>query len=221
MAAVTIYIERFSSVERLLLSWLEAMSSLVCQHCIFCKIYLCQHFISCTIYLCQHFISCTIYHLLQNILAAINFIIGDRLQLANGDLSTVPWVHQSSPFAPGGTLIIIVLCILVIVIIVIMVIIVIILIIVIIITGPCLSASKMQEKSLWHPQPTHGGAGGWIGGMVVVCGGEPQPFAMTNECFGYSPQVHNMDSILSVVVVVGFLKSRLSSIFQHPENREI
>ena len=83
-------IERFSSVERLLLSWLEAMSSLVCQHCIFCKIYLCQHFISCTIYLCQHFISCTIYHLLQNILAAINFIIGDRLQLANGDLSTVP-----------------------------------------------------------------------------------------------------------------------------------
>ena len=83
-------IERFSSVERLLLSWLEATSSLVCQHCIFCKIYLCQHFISCTIYLCQHFISCTIYHLLQNILAAINFIIGDRLQLANGDLSTVP-----------------------------------------------------------------------------------------------------------------------------------
>ena len=88
-----ICIERFSSVERLLLSWLEAMSSLVCQHCIFCKIYL-----------CQHFISCTIYHLLQNILAAINFIIGDRLQLANGDLSTVPWVHQSSPFAPGGIL---------------------------------------------------------------------------------------------------------------------
>jgi len=38
------------------------------------------------------------------------------------------------------------------------------------------------------PQPTHGGAGGWVGGMAVVCGGEPQPFAMTSECFGYSVQ---------------------------------
>ena len=27
-----------------------------------------------------------------------------RLQLANGDLSTICWVHQSSPFAPGGIL---------------------------------------------------------------------------------------------------------------------
>ena len=39
-------------------------------------------------------------------------------------------------------------------------------------------------------QPTHGGAGGWVGGMAVICGGEPQPFAMTNECFGYSVQVY-------------------------------
>ena len=36
----------------------------------------------------------------------------------------------------------------------------------------------------------HGGAGGWVGGMAVICGGEPQPFAMTNECFGYSVQVY-------------------------------
>ena len=44
-------------------------------------------------------------------------------------------------------------------------------------------------------QPTHGGAGGWVGGMAVVCGGEPQPFAMTSECFGYSVQVHALFTV--------------------------
>ena len=32
--------------------------------------------------------------------------------------------------------------------------------------------------------------------MAVVCGGEPQPFAMTSECFGYSVQVHTLLSSL-------------------------
>ena len=56
---------------------------------------------------------------------------------------------------------------------------------------PQVHASPPHHHPHHHvAQPTHGGAGGWVGGMAVVCGGEPQPFAMTSECFGYSLQVH-------------------------------
>jgi len=64
------------------------------------------------------------------------------------------------------------------------------------------------------PQPVHGGAAAWVGGMVVVCGGEPQPFAMTTECFGYSvednlwlelPGLSSPRSMLSGVVMDGAL----------------
>jgi len=64
------------------------------------------------------------------------------------------------------------------------------------------------------PQPVHGGAAAWVGGMVVVCGGEPQPFAMTTECFGYSvednlwlelPGLSSPRSMLSGVAMDGAL----------------
>jgi len=38
------------------------------------------------------------------------------------------------------------------------------------------------------PHTVHGASGGWVGGMVVVCGGEPEPFAMTSRCFAYKPE---------------------------------
>merc|ERR1711892_1514302 len=38
------------------------------------------------------------------------------------------------------------------------------------------------------PHTVHGAAGGWVGGMAVVCGGEPEPFAMSSLCFAYSPE---------------------------------
>ena len=37
------------------------------------------------------------------------------------------------------------------------------------------------------PHTVHGAAGGWVGGLAVVCGGEPEPFDMTSKCFAFDP----------------------------------
>jgi len=47
------------------------------------------------------------------------------------------------------------------------------------------SGSCMEVPPL--PHPVHGAAGGWVGGHAVVCGGEPEPFAMSSLCYAFSP----------------------------------
>ena len=50
------------------------------------------------------------------------------------------------------------------------------------------SSTCMKPPAL--PHSAHGAAGGWVGGMAVVCGGEPEPFAMSSLCFAYSPETN-------------------------------
>merc|ERR1711970_365273 len=52
------------------------------------------------------------------------------------------------------------------------------------------SPSSICMKPPVLPHPAHGAVGGWVGGMVVVCGGEQEVFAMSNRCFALSPDTN-------------------------------